>query len=97
MTASTTPRRALSKPRPQGFDQSSPASATRILAGAATIYLVPGRSDYVVRAPGDVDAVTVATSHADELLERYPTEEVPLSSTPAWPELSDAEFIGGEA
>jgi hypothetical protein len=86
------PRRPLSAARPQGSTADEPTSATRVLAGTATIYLVGGRSDYIVRAPGDVDRVDIDTDHAAKLEESFATETVPLSSTPAWPELSEREF-----
>jgi plasmid stability protein len=63
-----------------------------VLAGTATFYLVDGREDYIVRAPGDVDAVEIDATHRAILEESFATERVPLSSTPAWPELSELEF-----
>jgi hypothetical protein len=92
MSVSKPGARRLTSTRPQGSTAGEPASATRVLAGTATIYLVGGRSDYIVRAPGDVDRVDIDSDHAAQLEESFATEAVPLSSTPAWPELSEREF-----
>lgn len=86
----------LTSTRPQGLTPVEPASAIRILVGTATVYLL-GRDGakidgYVVRSPGDVDAVTFEHGHAGTLVEKYATERVPLSATPAWPELSARAF-----
>lgn len=97
MSTSNPSRNPISETQPQGSTGGEPASATRVLAGTATVYLVPGRSDYLVRSVGDVEAVDVGADHAAALVAMYPTEQVPLSSTPAWPELSEREFVGRAA
>lgn len=95
MSSTSLPRRPLPASSPQGSKGPDHRSATRVLAGTATVYLVDGRDDYLVRAPGDVDRVEIGSDHAAQLTESFATEEVPLSSTPAWAELSEREFVGG--